>query len=133
MTENPIIWQPDQRRVQATALYKFMHAHDYDDYDKLHRWSTTDLAGFWDAVCEFGGVEFDVSPDCSLERPDNMMDAGWYAGSQLNFAKHLLRHTGNKPALVFCGEDDTRREISRDELRTAVAAFAAGLRQAGTR
>lgn len=131
MAENPIIWQPDEQRVQASAMYRFMRKHGHDNYEQLHDWSTNDLADFWDAVCEFGDVEFDVRPGCSIERPDNMMDAGWYAGSQLNFAKHLLRHSGDRAALVFCGEDASRRQLSRDELRAAVAEFAAGLRQAG--
>jgi acetoacetyl-CoA synthetase len=60
-----------------------------------------------------------------------MLDPGWYAGSRLNFARHLLRHTGDQAAIVFCGENGARRELSRDELRQAVADFAQGLREAG--
>jgi acetoacetyl-CoA synthetase len=112
-------------------MYQFMRAHGYADYEELHAWSTSDLAGFWDAVCDFGDVVFDKPADTTLQRPDNMMDAGWYAGSRLNFARHLLRHTGDQAALVFCGENGARRELSRDELRDAVAAFAQGLREAG--
>jgi len=44
---------------------------------------------------------------------------------------HMLRHTGDGAALVFCGEDGTRREISRDELRIAVARVASALKNTG--
>ena len=131
--ENPIIWQPEEARVRASAMFAFMRAHGFDSYEQLHAWSTTDLVGFWDAICELGDVVFDTPASESLARPDNMMDAGWYAGSRLNFAQHLLRHTGQQAALVFCGENGARRELSRNELRQAVAAFAQGLREAGVR
>lgn len=49
----------------------------------------------------------------------------------LNFASHMLRHTGSKAALVFRGEDGARREISRDELRDRVARVAGAMRAAG--
>jgi acetoacetyl-CoA synthetase len=59
------------------------------------------------------------------------MHAGWFAGSELNYAEHLLRHRGSRNAIVFCGEDERRQTLSFDELRQAVAATAAGLRNAG--
>ena len=125
------MWSPDESRIHASAMYTFMRKQGLESYEQLHNWSVQDLVGFWNAVCDFGDVEFDVPAKQTLARPENMMDAGWYEGSQLNFAKHLLRHRGDKAALVFCGEDGTRREVSRDELRLAVAEFAQGLRDAG--
>ncbi|MGI9221727.1 MAG: acetoacetate--CoA ligase [Woeseiaceae bacterium] len=131
MVENPIIWSPDEQRVRASAMYRFMQDHGLKNYDQLHAWSTEDLPAFWDAVCEFGDVIFDEPASASLARPSNMIDAGWYDGGQLNFARHLLRHRGDKAAIVFCGEDGSRRELSRDDLRQAVAEIAQGLRDAG--
>ncbi len=129
--ENRVLWTPDEARATSSALYAFMRGQGFDDYDGLYHWSIADPAGFWSAVAEYGVVDFDTPPDAVIERPDNMMDAGWFAGSRLNFAQHLLRHTGDEVALVFCGEDGTRREVSRDQLRQQVAALAAGLTEAG--
>lgn len=131
MSDNPIIWRPGSDRMQASAMYRFMRQQGFDNYADLHQWSITDLAGFWNAICQFSGLRFSRACKQVLARPDNIMDAGWYTGSQLNFAEHLLRHQGDQAAIVFCGEDGTRRELSRDELRRAVAACAGGLRRAG--
>jgi acetoacetyl-CoA synthetase len=76
-------------------------------------------------------VLFDKPADTILARPQNIMDAGWFAGSELNFAKHLLRERGSHTAIVFCGEDGSRREMSFDDLRSAVTEIAARLRAAG--
>lgn len=112
-------------------MYSFMQLSGCADYESLFDWSIDDSPAFWEALCEFCGVRFEREADAILSRPDNIMDAGWFAGSQLNYAEHLLRHEGEQPALVFRGENGTRRELSRDELREQVAAIAAGLRAAG--
>jgi acetoacetyl-CoA synthetase len=131
MPDNPILWNPDDARIQASAMYRFMHAQGFDSYDALYRWSIDESPAFWEALCEFCDVRFDKPARQTLARPDNIMDAGWFDGSELNYAAHLLRHEGDRPAIIFCGENGARRQLTFDELHDAVAAIAAGLRQAG--
>lgn len=128
---NPIIWKPGTERQQASAMYRFMRQQGFDDYAALHTWSIEDSAAFWLAVCDICEIRFDRPAHTVLSRPDNIMDAGWFAGARLNFAAHLLRHCGPAPAIVFCGEDGTRREITRDTLRSDVARLAVALRDSG--
>jgi acetoacetyl-CoA synthetase len=131
MSENPIIWKPSAERARSTAMSRFMRIAGYEDYSSLYAWSVDDSPSFWRALCDFCDVDFEREADTTLAQPDNIMDAGWFEGSRLNYAAHLLRHTGNEPALIFCGEDGTRYELSRDGLREQVAEVAAGLRAAG--
>jgi len=131
MSKNPVIWEPRIARIRESAMYRFMQQHNHDSYASLHQWSIDEAPAFWSAVCEFCDIRFDRPADRILARPDNIMDAGWFDGAQLNFAAHMLRHNGSESAIVFCGEDGTRRELSRDELRTLVASVAAALRAAG--
>jgi len=131
MPENPVLWQPGKDRVQATSMHRFMQGTGHEDYASLYAWSISDSPAFWEALCEFCDVRFDKAATTTLARPDNIMDAGWFSGSQLNYAAHLLRYEGDEPALVFFGENGARRELSRDQLRHEVAAIAAGLRAAG--
>jgi acetoacetyl-CoA synthetase len=112
-------------------MYRFMRLAGFADYNSLFAWSTSDSAAFWEALCEFCTVRFERQADVIVARPDNIMDAGWYSGSQLNYAEHLLRHEGEQAALIFYGEDGSRRELNRDELREQAAAIAAGLRGIG--
>ena len=131
MTENPIIWTPGKKRQQSSAMHRFMSGNGFDNYDDLYQWSIEESASFWESLCEFCGIEFSVAARHTISRPDNIMDAGWFAGSEINYAAHLLRFSGERPALVFCGEDGSRRELNFDELHQAVAGAAAGLRGAG--
>ena len=131
MSGNPIIWAPTEDRVTASAMYRFMRQSGFDDYEALHAWSVNELAAFWEAVVDFCDVRFAREADVTLARPDDIMDAGWFTGSKLNFAENVLRSDGDDVAIVFCGEDGARRELDRTSLRREVAAVAAGLRAAG--
>ena len=131
MGDNPILWEPSAERRKSSAMYRFMRQQGFDNYESLHQWSIDDSAAFWQALCEFCDVRFTTPPATILERPDNIMDAGWFAGSELNYAEHLLRHQGGREALVFSAENGERRALTFDELRTAVAGIAAGLKRAG--
>ncbi len=130
MTENSIIWTPGKKRQQSSAMYRFMSDNGFDNYDDLYEWSVGESASFWESFCKFCRVEFSVPASRTIRRPDNIMDAGWFAGSEINYAAHLLRFSGERLALVFCGEDGSRRELNFDELHRAVAGAAAGLRRA---
>ena len=112
-------------------MYRFMRRQGFEDYESLYRWSIDDSAAFWSALCDFCDIRFTTRPEIVLRHPDNIMDAGWFDGAELNYAEHLLRHEGGREALVFSAESGERRALSFDELRTAVAEVAAGLKRAG--
>ena len=131
MSDNSILWIPDEKRKQATAMYRFMRAQGFDDYQDLYQWTLDDSPAFWTALCAFCNVQFDKPADTVLARPHDIMDAGWFEGSELNYARHLLRYRGDRAAIIFCGENGARRELSFEQCRIAVAGVAAGLRDAG--
>jgi acetoacetyl-CoA synthetase len=57
--------------------------------------------------------------------------AVWFPGARLNFAENLLRRSDDAEALIFRGEEGTRRSISWAQLNAQVASCAAALRAAG--
>ena len=112
-------------------MYRFMRQSGFDDYALLYQWSVDHSPAFWEAACDFCGIIFDKAADHILRRPNDIMDAGWFAGSQLNYAANLLRYDGDETAIVFVGENGTRRELCHADLRNEVASIAAGLKLAG--
>ena len=131
MRDNPILWQPDSERAQASAMLRFMQQADCRDYESLYRWSIKELPEFWSALTDFTGVRFHKPADTVIARPDQIMGAGWFSGATLNYAEHLLRHAGPRDAIVALDETGARRTLSFDELRHDVARIAAGLTALG--
>lgn len=112
-------------------MFRFMQAHNFSDYKSLHQWSIDAPDEFWPAVCAACDIRFTEPALTVLSRPNSIPDAGWFDGATLNFAAHMLRHSNDSEALIFCGEQGQRRALSHNQLRAAVAEIAAALKADG--
>ena len=129
-----VIWTPPAELVQSSALAKFAAEQGFDvsDYDALHRWSVSDLDGFWQAFWEFSGTRGDSGPTAFLPDPQNWMTgARFFPEAQINLAENFLRMEGDTTAIIETDETGYKRKLSANELRTLVARCADGLRNAG--
>ena len=131
VTNNPILWTPSRERKEESAMFRFMTEQGFSSYDELHAWSFEHPETFWEALIAFCDIRFAKEADFVLQQPGDMTTAKWFGGSELSFPEHLLRHEGDRAAMIFRGENGTRRELSFDELKSEVAAFARGLEDAG--
>ncbi len=136
MGAEPPVWTPSLFRIADANLTRFMvfaasRGAPDSDYAALYDWSVAEPEAFWDALFEFTGVIADRGDGPVLADGDRMPGARWFPGTRLNFAENLLRGPDAEPAIVFCNERGSRREISWQELRADVARIAAGLRADG--
>ncbi len=132
-----ILWQPSERQVAQANITAFAReagrslSRVFPDYAALYRWSIDDREGFWKAVWEWCGVKAEARGEVVLENRDAMPGARWFPEARLNFAQNCLWRRGGGDAIVFRGEDGSRRRISRDELYAAVSRCALALSAAG--
>ena len=131
MSDNPICWSPPEERATNSSMYRFMKEQGFDNYEALYQWSIENLEEYWEAQRKFCAVTFSHPAAEILEQPGALPPAKWFGGARLSFPAHLLRHSGDRIAIIFRGENGARRQLSYDELREQVAEFAAGLRAAG--
>jgi acetoacetyl-CoA synthetase len=135
---NEPLWRPSPERIASTRLTAWQQwvAGEYGvratDYAQWHQWSVQQRADFWDSIARYFQVQFHQQPSAVLAR-DAMPGAQWFPGATLNFAEHLLRHRGERAAIVSYLENGQRRELSFDELRLKVGALSRWLRQQGVR
>ena len=136
MSHEEPIWTPSPLRVADANLTRFLafagaRGTGVTDYPGLWSWSVEHPADFWEALFEFCSVVADRGAGPVLLDAERMPGARWFPGTRLNFAENLLRRSGSEPAMVFCDERGTRREVSWDTLGSEVARIADGLRTAG--
>ncbi|MBO3676223.1 acetoacetate--CoA ligase [Streptomyces sp. NEAU-YJ-81] len=137
-------WTPDPATAAGSRVADFGRrfarhrdaadtAHDHTDYAALHRWSVTDLEGFWSAVWEY----FEIDAATSYERvlaEETMPGARWFTGATLNYTQHALRNLrADRPAIIALDETGSGEEMTGDRLRAQVASVAATLRELGVR
>lgn len=118
--------------ARRSARYRGVGAGaDHTDYAALHRWSVTDLEGFWGAVWEY----FDIDADRPYERvlaEESMPGARWFPGATLNYTHHALRGLSpDRPAVIALDETGSARPVGAGQLRAEVASVAATLRDLG--
>ncbi|MFE3164199.1 acetoacetate--CoA ligase [Streptomyces sp. NPDC059224] len=133
MTRPDPFTTPDPQAVAGSRIMDFArHAGlDGTDYAALHRWSVTDLDGFWGAVWEY----FDIDAETPYEQvlaEEKMPGARWFPGSTLNYAHHALRQVPDDGvAILALDETGTGYEVTGKRLRAQVASVAATLRDLG--
>ncbi|WP_019070817.1 acetoacetate--CoA ligase [Streptomyces hokutonensis] len=132
-------WTPDPEAAARSRIADFGRwaarrrgvETDLTDYPTLHRWSVTDLEGFWGAVWEY----FDVDADTPYQRvlaDERMPGARWFPGATLNYAHHALRDLADDDvAIVALDETGSGYEVTGKRLRSQVASVAATLRDLG--
>ncbi|MEV1129752.1 acetoacetate--CoA ligase [Agromyces sp. NPDC049794] len=133
--DGDILWmlEPEGQATTNVARFaKFVHSrgvHVGDEYDALWQWSVDEPEQFWSNWVEFVGVRLGGEPG-PVRTGDPMPDTRWFPGRTVNYARHLLEgHDGL--ALIAIAEHGARTEVTFEELREQVAAFAAHLRSIG--
>src|SRR4051812_46209190 len=130
-----ILWQPSPERVAGTQIAQLAARHGFtgaDAVERLWRWSIEHRAEFWQEIWNLGGVVASAPATAVLENGAAMPGARWFGGARLNFAQNLLRRPDDRaPAIIFRGEDGSRREVSWAALHRQVAALAPALRADG--
>jgi len=126
-----IVYEPTDEVVEGSNVYQFMQKHGIDDFEELHRRTTTEIEGveasgvdwFWDEVVDHLGLEFYEEYDAVRDDSDGPQFTDWYVDGELNIAHNVVdRHAApdsanrNNVACIWEGEDGELREITFHEL-----------------
>jgi len=131
------LWQPSEEQIERANLTRFRkavatkYAVDLPDYQALYQWSLKEPQAFWSALWDQSGVIASAKGETLLLDADKMPGARWFPEARLNFAENLLRNPNESDAIVFWGEDQVRRRLSRKALYDRVSQVAQGLREMG--
>jgi acetoacetyl-CoA synthetase len=140
VTDSPL-WIPDEVDVRASQVDTLRrelideHGIDLPDTEALHRWSTSALEDFWDAI--FTRWIVGDRGERVAVRGETMESTQFFPDARVCYAENLL--TGgsrsarglDEVAVRFVREDDVRRELTWRELSDQAYAFAAFLREQG--
>ena len=129
---------PTERTPQIRLYLDWLqarHGLEFDDYDALWRWSTTDLPAFWQSIWDYFDMQ-SPTPHSAVLAQGTMPGAQWFPGAQTNYARQVLRHVdaahaAGCAAIVSDNERGQRREMSWPTLRRQVAALALHLQAQG--
>ena len=132
---NKILWKP--ANTSDTNINKFIDivnsAYDQElqTYDDLYHWSINNISQFWEASLEYSDIEYQGTYRNVLDSLHMAPGVKWFSGLNLNFAKNLLKHRGDKIAIISKIENRPAKHISYRELYTQVEKLSSALRELG--
>ncbi|RHX95443.1 acetoacetate--CoA ligase [Leptospira yasudae] len=133
------LWAPSSDRIESSNLVryqKFLKEKknlSVSSFEELRAWSVKDIGAFWESIWEFSEVVHSRKYETPYRKAENFTDSRFFPGAKLNFAENLLRRNDSFPALIYRGEDGSKREVSYAELRGYVGAIAKDLKKRGVK
>lgn len=120
----------------TAPIERFLTLHGLTGYDELVERAARDPEWFWPAVMQFHGLHFFKPYERLLDVSKGPEWAEWCIGGTTNIAYNCLNRTianglGGKDAVLWEGEDGTRRAVSYAQLQETVARAAGGLTALG--
>ena len=92
----PLYTPPDGA---ASAMARYLAAHDFATYDDAWRWSVDDLEGFWASIWDW----FDVRAHRPYDRvlaSRAMPGAKWFPAAELNYVDQARRWPADSLAII---------------------------------
>ncbi|MBY8856948.1 AMP-binding protein [Nocardia sp. CA2R105] len=135
-TPQPSVWMPTDDVRARSRLLTAMAKWGYSSLAQLHRTSVDDPEWFWRAAIEDLGIEFAEPFERVLDDSDGTPFPRWFPGGRLNLAtlcahRHAAGPIADKTAVVYEGDNGSRRTLTYAELDEQVRRFAANLAALG--
>ncbi len=131
-----ILWEPPADIMTTSRLGSYLSWLEqtrglrFAGYPELWQWSVDHLDSFWRSIWDHFEVMGDGDPGTVLA-DRTMPGARWFPDVRLNYAENLLRGPDDETVVFAVSQTRDRIEMTRGELRDAVARAAAGLRRLG--
>ncbi|MFQ5637287.1 MAG: acetoacetate--CoA ligase [bacterium] len=139
------LWKPSEDVILNSRMTTFTNwlnrklSTSFSDYPTLHKWTTDNIADFWEAYFEFSKIIY-ATPHENVVQPQDMPGAKWFSGMYLNFTENIFHTNLTKTALIYQIERSSKNaepdgsytgEVTYDKLRTLVSRCARGLKKNG--
>src|SRR5262245_1603694 len=136
MSNDEIVWRPTPAVVERARIGRFMRAHGLGSLAELQRRSVADIEWYWTAIVRDLGLRWLRPADKVLDGSRGPAWPAWFPGGRLNFTdncvdRHLEAGRGDKPALIWEGDDGQSRGLTYRELGREVGRLANALKRLG--
>ena len=125
-------WWPGETHRSASNLAGYLAERGVESYERLHRWTTSHRAAFWQDVLRRLDIRFSAPPTSVLDDRSGPAHPRWLPGARLNIVDSCFSPTDCTIAAVVGREGTSRLEtVTYGELETLVNRVAAGLTSRG--
>ena len=130
------VWYPTDEVLEHANVVRLMRRHGIADFWELVRRSQEDPAWFWPAAIDDMGLQFSRRWERVCDDSRGPEWTTWFLDGKLNIASNCVHRWAESeraeaPAVVWEGEDGTRRELTFAEMSEEVTKLAEALAALG--
>jgi acetyl-CoA synthetase len=116
------LWEPSRPWIESTNVWQFLRRLGCRDREEFLRYSTDGLEEFWARMVDEAGIEWFKPYSNVLDKSKGLEWAQWFTGGKINIVHNCLdRHIRRtNPAIIWEGENGSRREVSFADLHAQV-------------
>uniref|UniRef100_A0A8C3M003 Acetoacetyl-CoA synthetase n=1 Tax=Chrysolophus pictus TaxID=9089 RepID=A0A8C3M003_CHRPC len=133
--ESQVMWEPDSKRNTHMDRFRAAVAGS-SNYNDLYQWSVESFADFWAEFWKYSNIVCSRLYDEVVDTSKSIADVPeWFKGSRLNYAENLLKHKDNDKIALYAAKEGKEEilKVTFEELRQAVALYAAAMRKMGVK
>uniref|UniRef100_A0A8C3V9B6 Acetoacetyl-CoA synthetase n=1 Tax=Catharus ustulatus TaxID=91951 RepID=A0A8C3V9B6_CATUS len=138
--ESQVMWEPDTKRNTHMDRFRAAVASSCGirlaNYDDLYQWSVESYSDFWAEFWKYSNIVCSRLYDEVVDTSKSIADVPeWFKGSRLNYAENLLKHKDNDKIALYAAREGKEEilKVTFEELRQAVALYAAAMRKMGVK
>ncbi len=125
------IWEPSQKSIKETNIYRNMHDLGFSKYIDFYQWSVKNKELFWQRTVENLQIPFFRNPEKILDLTNGTTQAQWLYGAKMNIADACFQAAPEKTAIYNQKEGGKTEQISYAELKNLVNRIANSIREQG--
>ncbi|XP_054248663.1 acetoacetyl-CoA synthetase isoform X2 [Indicator indicator] len=138
--ESQVMWEPDTKRNTHMDRFRTAVANSCGlrlaNYNDLYQWSVESFSDFWAEFWKYSNIVCSRLYDEVVDTSKSIADIPeWFKGSRLNYAENLLKHKDNDKIALYAAKEGKEEilKVTFEELRQAVALYAAAMRKMGVK
>lgn len=124
-------WQPSERIIKESNIYKMMHHYGFENYENFWKWSVENKTEFWEATVKNLGIKLEKKFTSIVDVSEGVENAQWLKNAKLNIVDSCFQNSDDATAILFQEVGKPIQKVSQIELRTLVNKIANSLVELG--
>ena len=101
-------WQPTQKLIENSNIFRTMKEKGIVDYKAFYQWSISQKVEFWKTTLNNLNISFSKAAEQILDLCDGAEQAHWLKGSKLNIADSCFNSPDQAVALIYQSSPDSK-------------------------
>ena len=113
---NKPFWQPTEKIITSSNIYKMMQENNFFEYDNFWKWSVNHKEEFWKQTVNKLGIQLKKKYTSIVDVSKGVENAQWLKNAQINIVDSCFQNSEEAVVISFQEEGKQLQHITQAEL-----------------